>query len=156
MVERTRSSDGYPVAGVSDLASFLSSDDRIGAWVAEDEGEIVGQAALHSRTGLPAMELAARAAGVEPASLAAVARLAVDPSHRRRGVGRLLLDTASSEAHRLVLWPMLDAVQAHDKAVRMYENAGWEMLGEVDTDIGGGHTIHEIVFLGPRPPMSTS
>ena len=154
MAERTRETDDYPVGGVSDLGRFLWSDDRIAAWVVEDDGEIVGQVALHDRTGVPAMDMAARAAGVAQVSLAAVARLVVDPAHRRRGIGRLLLDTAAREAHQHRLWPMLDVVTHHDKAVRMYEDAGWEMLGEVDTDIGGGHTIHELVFLGPRPPWS--
>ncbi len=155
MLERTRESDDYPVGGVSDLVRFLSSDDQIEAWVVVDDGEIVGQVALHDRTGPAAMDMAARAADVDQSSLAAVARLVVDPAQHRRGIGRLLLDTAMNEAHRLKRWPMLDVVQHHEKAIAMYEAAGWELLGEVDTDIGGGHTIHEFVFLGPRPPVSS-
>ena len=155
MLERTRGHDDYPVGGVSDLVGFLSSDDRIEAWVVVDDGEIVGQVALHDHTGPAAMDMAARAADVDRSSMAAVARLVVDPAHRRRGIGRLLLDTARDEAHHLSLWPMLDVVKHHEKAIGMYEDAGWELLGEVDTDIGGGHTIHEFVFLGPRPPVSS-
>jgi [ribosomal protein S18]-alanine N-acetyltransferase len=80
--------------------------------VAEDAGEIAGYAAL-----------------LAVASTADVARIAVRPELRRRGLGRLLLDAMVGKAReRGCTEALLEVSEANQAAVAMYEGAGFVPL----------------------------
>jgi GNAT superfamily N-acetyltransferase len=73
----------------------------------------------------------------------------VSPSVRRAGIGRSLLEVAASHAARLGLRPVLDVVDRHEAAIRLYENSGWTCAGRVTVTFGRGVSVDELVFLGP-------
>lgn len=97
----------HPPAG---FLTFFTSEDTYVAWVAEDEGCLVGHVALHSRTYEPAMALASKALDRPPERLGVVARLIVSPLDRRQGIGEALLVSARHEASDRGPCPILDVV----------------------------------------------
>ncbi len=141
--------DGYPGRRPRDLGSFLDAPDALGAWVVECDGVIAGHVALH-RESLPVVM--ARAATVlqrERSDLAVVARLLVDPSARRRGVGRVLLETAADHARRRGLHPVLDVATDYDGANALYRSCGWRNVGEVTMVFRDGATLKAYVYVAP-------
>jgi GNAT superfamily N-acetyltransferase len=143
--------DGYPMYLPTGLRDFLVSSDAYGAWVAEDDGEIVGHVALHRRSTAAVLALASETVRQPVERLGMVARLLVGPAARRQGVGEALLDVASRAAVDLGLWPVLDVVTSSLGAVSLYEKAGWTRAGKVPFDLGGV-TIDEYVYIGPHRP----
>lgn len=143
-------SDGYPLYLPTDLGRFLVSPDAHRAWVAEDDGTLLGHVALHSRSWEGVMALARQETGLGDEQLAVVARLLVSPSDRRRGTGRALLRVAARTAWDLGYTPILDVATTYQAAHRLYEAEGWRRLGTVGFPIPDGHTVDEHVYLGPR------
>src|SRR4029077_3319102 len=77
-------------------------------------------------------------------------RLFVSPPARGRGVGKLLLDAATNfiiDQHRR---PALCVLDTQVAARALYENEGWEELGEF---IGVSGRLN-YVFLGPERKVS--
>lgn len=146
--------DGYPKYLPTDLQQFLASPDALSAWVAEENGDVVGHVALHQRSSDAVLALAAKALRQPADRLGVVARLLVAPEVRRKGIGRVLLATAAEEALRRGLWPILDVVTEHREAIRLYEKEGWIRAGQVTAKFGDGIELEEIVFLGPVPDAS--
>lgn len=144
-----RDLDGYPVnLPGGDYLRFLASDEALGAWVAEEDGVLVGHVALHRRSSAPVLDLASRALGLSADRLAVVARLMVEPSRRGNGIGRALLEIATDGSWERGLWPVLDVV-GDAAAIALYERCGWTRAGEVTVTFGSGVTVDEVVFLGP-------
>jgi GNAT superfamily N-acetyltransferase len=142
--------DGYPLyLPDADYASFLFGHATLGAWVAEDGRDVLGQVALHPRASRPVMALAATALNVPDDRLGVVARLLVDPERRRLGAGGALLDRAAREAVSRGLRPILDVVSALGDAIGLYEREGWRRLGEVTVTLGGEATVREYVYAAP-------
>jgi GNAT superfamily N-acetyltransferase len=142
--------DGYPpYLPDSDYRTFQFGHDTIGAWVAEDELGVVGQVALHPRSSLPVMRMAADALAQPVDRLGVVARLLVHPTRRRLGAGAELLDRAAHEAVELGLWPILDVVKDLADAVLLYERQGWLRIGEVVVTFDSGASIEEFVYVAP-------
>ena len=141
--------DGYPGRRPLDLLAFMCSSDALCAWVAEHDGTIAGHVALHSESLPVVMETAARALDVDRSELAVVARLIVDPTLRRSGVGRALLETAAADARRRGLHPILDVATHYDAAVALYEWCGWRNAGEVTMVFGDGSQLQSYVYLAP-------
>jgi GNAT superfamily N-acetyltransferase len=142
--------DGYPAyLPDGDLPGFLVSDDALGAWVMELDGDVVGHVALHPRTSRPVLELASTSLRLPAERLAVIARLLVAPDARRRGIGRALLDVAAGEARSRGLWPVLDVLTDSAAAIALYEDCGWERAGDVRVSFRDGTTFEEAVFLGP-------
>jgi threonine aldolase/ribosomal protein S18 acetylase RimI-like enzyme len=149
--------DGYPRFLPADLRGFIATPDAIGAWVAEQDGEIIGHVALRPTSSPPVMDLASRALGRSPDSLGVVARLVVSPRHRRRGLGRSLLELASNDARARGLWPVLDVVVSDEGAIALYESCGWSRAGKVTVRWPNYPEVEEFVYLGPRvPPTDTT
>src|ERR1022692_4504967 len=95
-----RVSDGYPAFWPANPERWIAPDWEHLAWVATDaQRAICGHIALHRADGHAASQLWTEATGRGPDSLAAVARLFVAPSGRRRGVGKALLDVATETAY---------------------------------------------------------
>jgi len=152
IAEQVHDLDGYPAyLPGGDLRAFLVSDQALGAWVTEHEGDIVGHVALHRRSSGPVLELASTSLGLPVESLAVVARLLVAPEVRRKGIGRALLSVAADEARSRGLWPVLDVVRKSAAAIALYEECGWSRAGDVRVVLSDGSTFEEAVFLGPGP-----
>jgi GNAT superfamily N-acetyltransferase len=135
-----------------DLRAFIGTPDALCAFVAGEDGEIVGHVALNPRSSPAVMDMACEALGLPPQDLSVVARLLVSPRHRRRGIGRSLLEAAASEAHVRGLWPVLDAVSDHEAAIHLYDDCGWVRAGIVTVRWGDHPEVRELVYLGPGPP----
>lgn len=87
-------------------------------WVATRSGQVVGYAGLEVST-----------LGDE----ADLVTLAVDPAHRRRGVGRRLVQHALSEARRRGLGLMWLRLRASGRAARhLYARQGFRVVGRLD------------------------
>jgi GNAT superfamily N-acetyltransferase len=152
IAEQVHRLDGYPKYLPTDLEQFLASPDALSAWVVEERGEVVGHVALHRRSSDAVLALASEVLHQPTHRLGVVARLLVAPAARRRGIGRLLLETAAGESQRRGLWPILDVVTEHLDAIRLYEQVGWIRAGQVTARFGDGNDLEEIVFLGPSSP----
>jgi len=96
------------------------------AWVAEDDGVVVGHAGLVR--GMRA-RCVLQATGRDASQLAGVVRLFVDPAARRAGRARELLDTAAAHAVASGLQPVLDVVDDASAAIALYERSGWRLVG---------------------------
>ncbi len=144
--------DRYPMYLPADLRSFIVNEDALGAWVAEDDSGVLGHVALHPSSAKEVMDLAVLASGVAADRIAVVARLLVAPEARRRGTGRALLEKATQEAARLGRRAVLDVVEDHTAAIRLYEDCGWTRAGQVDWALPGDLPLREFVYLAPIGP----
>jgi GNAT superfamily N-acetyltransferase len=143
-----RRRDGYPPHLPDELRRFVAEPSAFAAWVAEIEGDVVGQVALHPRSSDEVMAFASDAIGEPADRLGVVARLFVAPSARGRGAGGALLSAATAEAVDRGLVPILDVGTHFAPAIALYEKHGWVRLGEVvlrfrDVD------LHEFVYVNP-------
>jgi GNAT superfamily N-acetyltransferase len=152
LAEIVHVNDGYPVYLPEDLRSFLAAPNALAAWVAVHGGEIVGHVALHAGSSGAVTALAQDMTGLPAARLGVVARLLVSPSVRRLGIGRSLLDVAAGHAVQLGLQPILDVVDRHEAAIRLYEKSGWTRAGKVKVTFGRRVHVDEFVFIGPGIP----
>ena len=75
LAEMVHAHDGYPVYLPGDLRSFLAVPDAIGAWVADEDDEVVGHVALHPARAGAVMDLATEKTGVPASRFGVVARL---------------------------------------------------------------------------------
>lgn len=142
--------DGYPLyTPDDDFLGLLDTPEAITAWVAVVDGEIIGQISLHSRSSTQVMALAVDQLGVASDQLGVVARLIVDPSSRRVGVAKALLDTAEQDAVDRGLVPILDVVDRFAPAIALYERQGWKRLGTVSINLADDTTINEHVYAAP-------
>jgi len=142
--------DAYPVVLPDDLRGFIVAPFAIGAWVAEDDGDVVGHVALHPSGSPEVLALASGALGEPPGRLALVARLFVSLRRRRRGIAAALLTTASDAARSLGRVAILDVATHFAAAISLYEAHGWSRLGMVTVDIGTPELLDEFVFAAPR------
>lgn len=163
LVRRIHGFDGYPPRMPHDLRSFVTSPGALGAWVAvgdpEDRpsagGDVLGQVVLRSESAPGVLKLAADRAGAGLDDLAVVARLVVDPGHRRAGLGAALLATAAAAAHAAGRRPVLDVAAHLEGAVALYRRSGWDEAGCVTVEVGEGPPLDLLVFVGPAPPRGT-
>ncbi len=150
LAEDVHAHDGYPVYVPEDLLSFIVTSDAMEAWVAVEDDEVVGHVVLRPGTFGAVVDLAMKGTGLPAEQLGVVARLLVSPNARRMGIGRALLDAAAGHAADLGLRPILDVVDRHDAAVKLYESSGWTRVGEVAVAFGPDLVINEFVFVGPE------
>ena len=148
--------DRYPMHLPDDLRSFIATADALAAWVADEDGEVIGHVALRPRSSPAVMATASEALGLPADRLGVVARLLVAPGHRRHGLGRSLLEVATGGAHARGLWPILDVVAGREAAIGLYERCGWVRAGQVTVRWGDRPEVDEIVYLGPRPAVLSS
>lgn len=150
LLRDVHAADRYPLHLPDDPMSFVEVHDALGAWVALDDGALVGHVCLRPEANPKMMAVASEATGLPYEGLAVVARLFVSPSARRRGVGVGLLRHAASEAWALGRQPVLDVVlHSASPAVALYEREGWRMVGTAQLTFRSGETVDEAVYVGP-------
>lgn len=143
--------DGYPPRLVEDLRRFLVSPRALGAWVAVEDGEVVGHVALHPTSSVQVVAAACEALGIAADGLAVIARLLVAPDRRRRGIADGLLVTATRAATGLGRHAILDVPTHFAPAVALYERAGWSRVAQVTVTIAGTEPLDEYVYVAPVP-----
>lgn len=147
---RMRAVEGYP----PDSSGFFDHP-WLAAWVASQDGELVGHVALHARSAEPVNELACEATGLPLEHLGVLARLFVAIECRRGGLARQLVNMAVGESHALRRQPVLDVNVLFEPAIALYESCGWTRVGDVRfafSDAGRRHEAHSWVYVGPPPP----
>jgi len=115
--------DGYPVTWPGHPAAWLAGSREIAAWVATQDGRLVGHASLW------------RGGAADAAGTAQVSRLFVAPAARGRGTGAALLRHVTREARTRGLRLVLDVV-ATSAAAAFYEGQGWRLTGGWDEQWG--------------------
>jgi GNAT superfamily N-acetyltransferase len=150
LAEAVHTHDGYPVYVPDDLLSFIAAPDAIAAWVAVEDNDVVGHVVLRPGTFGAVMDLAMKSTGLPAARLGVIARLLVSPNTRRLGIGQSLLHVAAGHAVELGLRPILDVVDRHEAAIKLYESSGWTRAGMVTVTFGPDVVINEFVFIGPE------
>lgn len=139
-----RSADGYPLyLPDENLGRFLSDPIPVSAWVALDGGRIVGHVAVNAGSH-SSVTAAIRHAGII-GEVGVIARLLVDPTRRREGIGSRLLEHASAHVESLGWVPVLDVVATAEPAVSLYRRHGWTEIGSATFD-GPDQSIRELVF----------
>jgi GNAT superfamily N-acetyltransferase len=150
IARRVRSADRYPAyLPDNDFQRFLTEPEPRAAWVAVEDRRIVGHVAINDETSPGATQVVRDAGITEP--VAYIARLLVDPSVRRTGIGRDLLAHALAAAVADGLVPVLDVVADARKAISLYESTGWVRLGSAELALPDGTSITELVYRGPDP-----
>lgn len=150
--------DGYPPHRPGGPTPFASASNEIRSFVFETRHEVSGHVALHEYTARSVMNLAADALQVSPEQLVAVARLFVDPSARRSGAGRSLLEAAAEVSANIGRTAILDVWQELPAAISLYESLGWKRLGSAEIDfrstctqecVHDGGSISSFVYIAP-------
>jgi GNAT superfamily N-acetyltransferase len=151
MAQAVKRRDRYPPRGTVDVGRFFAPPQELAAWVADEDGAVVGHVALHDAGAEVTMALGTRHTGRPPEQLALVARLLVGAPARRGGVARALLATAVAGAHDRGRRPILDVATHLDAAVGLYESCGWERAGEVTIEFDDEPNLRCYVYVGPAP-----
>lgn len=147
---RVRARDGYPIdLPPEDVENFFVTEAEVAAWVAEQDGRIVGHVALHWAPDDPTLVAVQRAIGLPVPELFMVSRLFVDPEVRRAGVGRALLGHATRHAQSLGRQAVLDVGQRLLAAVALYESEGWRRVDELHLELGADKTLDLWVYVSP-------
>lgn len=123
--------DSYPLHWPADPFAWLSPPNLLIAWVAEVNGVLSGHVALCAAEDDVATSAWSLASGKPPERLAVVAKLFVSPGARGLGLGAALLDTASAEARRWRLLPVLEVLDHDRSAIALYERTGWLRVASV-------------------------
>jgi GNAT superfamily N-acetyltransferase len=126
LLRRVHEANAYPARWPRDPAGWITPPGLEAAWVAVHDDSIVGHVALVR--GMNASCLL-HATGRDASELGGIARLFVDPSARRAGRARELLEAATSYAVAHGLQPVLDVVDDGLAAITLYEAAGWRLVG---------------------------
>ena len=122
--------DGYPACWPEEPVGWLQPAGLVAAWVAEDQGEVLGHACLVDASDDPMFTGSSSA----PGQLLSVSRLFVDPRGRGQGLGASLLGaaTALASSHERPL--VLDVVDDAAAAIALYERLGWRMVDRRQAD----------------------
>jgi GNAT superfamily N-acetyltransferase len=149
LVTEIHCTDGYPQPLPADPAAFVTPSYETVAWVAESDGRIIGHVALHHPALDPTLQVAQRVTGLSANRLALVARLLVDPTRRRLGVGRHLLAVATGHAASLGQRAVLDVFRDAGAPIALYEAAGWIRVDALTLAADDGTSLQLWVYLAP-------
>ncbi|HEY4830303.1 MAG TPA: GNAT family N-acetyltransferase [Solirubrobacteraceae bacterium] len=139
--------DGYPTVWPANPAHWLAGGDSLAAWVAEEDGAVLGHLAVHrisaARAGPPWRE----ALPVPVDRLAVVSRFFVSTRARGRGIGGTLMTRAEEHAAENDLRLVLDVAMQNGAAIAFYERRGWRRVGTAELALSAAPwTLHVAVF----------
>ncbi|MFI9171664.1 GNAT family N-acetyltransferase [Streptomyces lincolnensis] len=146
---KVHETDGYPVEGVEDPETWISSDDVLRAWVAEMDGEIVGHVAVMRPQGEAAVSLWIEQSGDDEGHVAVLGRLFVVQAARKHATGRRLTEAAMSYGREHDLRLVLDVMAKDAAAMRLYERLGWRKIGETTHHFGNDESIPAVCYVAP-------
>ena len=137
---RMVTADTEPVTVESRLAWFRAHDSRTRPiWVVEDDGVICAWISFSSFYGRPAYR-----ATVEVS-------IYVAESHRRRGLGRALLEWAILQAPSLGIHTLLGYIFGHNESsLRLFANLGFERWGFLPRVAVLDSVERDVVIVGKR------
>ena len=122
----------------------------VGSWTATYDGQPIGQVSVtRAATSDDAATLWQEATGGEIDRLAIPVRLFVDPAHRQRGAGGLLMQAAHSYAADHGLTLVFDVMLKDRAAIRLYESLGCQRLGTIQHRHSDGLTEPAAVYVAP-------
>lgn len=147
---RVYAQDGYPVEGVANPRAWLAPPREVAAWTALYEGQRVGHISLtQADLADDAAKVWHQYTGQSIEHLVIPVRLFVDPAHRKRGAGALLMiavrDYAASHDRALAF----DVMLKDDVAIRLYEAAGCIRIGTITHVHSDGETEPAAVYMVP-------
>lgn len=118
----------YPHPRPDSRRGWLTSEDVIDAWVAEQHGMVVGHVALTRVDSDPTTAMRWREVTGRPVrELAGVSRFFVRASFRGRGIGTALLETAVEESRARGFMPVAEMVSTSRRGIPFYDRAGWRV-----------------------------
>lgn len=139
--------DGYPMYWPADPAKWLTPENVLAAWVAEDAHgvhRLIGHVALCAAVGESAAPMWSAASGLPAEAIAVVAKLFVAPSARGHELGAALLAEACAEARTRGLRPALEVLDHDQAAIALYERMGWRRVASAPAAWGptsGGQVV---------------
>jgi GNAT superfamily N-acetyltransferase len=142
-------SDGYPAHWPRDPTRWLANHRTIGAWVGEEQGDLVGHIGLTAPDPDRAWPQWQDALSLPIERLAVMRRLFVAPHWRRRGLGTRLMTCAARTAaeHRLHL--VLDVADHNHAAIAFWQRHGWRQVGTATVPAGDeGRSLRLLLFAG--------
>ena len=140
--------DRYPALWPSDPAGWLTGRNPQAAWVAERNGDLLGQLSLHGTDASRARLQWLESVGVPAERLAVVSRFFVSPQARGRGVGGALMRHAEEHAAAHGLHLVLDVAAHNRAAIAFYERRGWRRVGTAELALSAEPwTLDLVVFV---------
>jgi GNAT superfamily N-acetyltransferase len=143
--------EGYPKSRPDSLENFVRDDRVIGAWVIEEDGEVVAHALIKEQMFGGIDDLVHEHTGWPKERLAAVSRIFVSPQKRGRGYARSLLRHCVAEARKLDYLPYLDVDTATPAPRALYASEGWQSLGVTTVSFPSGVSLEVDVLVLPNP-----
>ena len=116
------------------VEQFVQRPGELAAWVAEEDGRVVGHVSVTEVGEHHLGPRWAEAVGRTVPELAAVSVLVVDPEVTGRGIARSLLDTCEQHARELGRVPVLEVLSLQQRAAGVYASRGWRAIGEEAPD----------------------
>ncbi|WP_433793289.1 N-acetyltransferase family protein [Actinoplanes sp. CA-252034] len=142
--------DGYPVEGVDDATAWMYPEGLMAAWVADEQGQVLGHAAVcEPGEGDAAVAMLIERTGIAESEIAVLARLFVGPTARGKGAGRMLADAALSYAADKRLRAVFDVMEKDRSAIGMYEKMGCVFLGSTSHHLADGSIIPARCYAAP-------
>jgi GNAT superfamily N-acetyltransferase len=152
---RVHAQDGYPVEGVERPQAWLTPPRELAAWTALFDDQPIGHISLTQASPTDdAARLWQRTTGQDISRLAIPVRLFVDPRHRQRGAGRLLMRAAHTFATGHQLAMAFDVMLKDRDAIRLYEAIGCQRLGTITHEHGDGQFEPAAVYGAPTQPLT--
>lgn len=143
--------DGYPVEGVSDPQGWLQPTREIAAWTALLGARPIGHVSLtEADPEDDAPRIWASQTGGSLRDVAVVARLFVDPVHRGCGAGQELMRAAYEHAATLGMRLVFDVMLKDERAIRLYEALGCELIGRITHLHSNGLEEPAAVYAAPE------
>ena len=143
--------DGYPTNWPRQPARWLLADRPLGAWVAEEDGRLLGHLSLHSADESAAWPASSEALRVPAERLAVVSRFFVSPHLRGRGAGAALMRRGEHCAAARGAQLVLDVADHNHDAIAFYEHRGWRQVGTAALPPGDeGHALRVLLFVAPE------
>jgi GNAT superfamily N-acetyltransferase len=147
---RVYEADGYPVEGVADPEAWLTPPREIAAWTAAFGGHPIGHISLtEAGPEDDAACLWAARTKADYSEAAVPVRLFVDPARRALGAGNQLMLAAHQHATSLGKRLVFDVMLKDQRAIRLYEALGCELLGTITHHHSDGLTEPAAVYLAP-------
>lgn len=152
---RVHKVDGYPVEGVAEPEAWLEPAGQIAAWTALVDTHPIGQLSLiEPHTDDDVTRVWSEQTGGQRTDIAVPVRLFVDPNHRGRGAGRVLMMTAFELAAALGKRLVFDVMLKDERAINLYEALGCQRLALVTHTHSGGRVEPAAVYVAPSPHRS--